>query len=50
MIFCFILKYPIYDPDSDKNVALIQQEIMENGPVEATYWVFSDFVNEKNAI
>lgn len=36
----------MYDSDPKQNVALIQEEIMKNGPVEATYWVFSDFVKK----
>ena len=43
--YYYHLKYPVYDPNPKQNVVLIQEEIMKNGPVEATYWVFSDFVH-----
>jgi cathepsin B len=34
----------------DRDVAKIQQEIMDNGPVDATYQVFSDFYNYQSGV
>jgi len=41
----------IHDSSSkSNNVKRIQKEIMTNGPVEATYYVFSDFMYYKNGV
>ena len=36
--------YDLHGDTAEETVAIIQQEILENGPVEAAYHVFSDFV------
>jgi len=43
--------YPLYSlKSSDKTVEMIQKEIMTNGPVEAAFWVFDDFMNYHSGV